>query len=96
MSSRINLGFDVVNSPSLSPEQKELILRRLSTRISKEGILRVISQQTRSQAANKELAIDRFVELMRMHYGRFRSGRKHMSARERNSAVWRKRSSAAC
>ncbi|MHC1725002.1 MAG: alternative ribosome rescue aminoacyl-tRNA hydrolase ArfB [Syntrophobacteraceae bacterium] len=65
VSSRVTLWFDVVNSPSLSPEQKELILRRLSTRISKEGILRVISQQTRSQAENKELAIERFVELLR-------------------------------
>ncbi|MHC1725004.1 MAG: aminoacyl-tRNA hydrolase [Syntrophobacteraceae bacterium] len=65
MSNRMTLWFDVGNSPSLSPEQKELILRRLSTRISKEGILRVISQQTRSQLENKELAIERFAELLR-------------------------------
>ncbi|MHC1725904.1 MAG: alternative ribosome rescue aminoacyl-tRNA hydrolase ArfB [Syntrophobacteraceae bacterium] len=65
VSSRMTLWFAVVNSPSLSPEQKELILRRLATRISKEGILRVISQQTRSQLENKELAIERFAELLR-------------------------------
>ncbi|MGA2224810.1 MAG: hypothetical protein ABSH41_10250 [Syntrophobacteraceae bacterium] len=44
------LWFDVVNSPSLSPEQKELVLRRLENRIGKDGVMRVISQQTRSQA----------------------------------------------
>jgi ribosome-associated protein len=64
VSSRITLWFDVVNSPSLSPEQKELILRRIGSRIGKDGVLRVISQKTRSQAANRELTVERFVELM--------------------------------
>lgn len=38
---------------------------RLATRIGKNGLLRVISQQTRSQVENKELAIERFAELLR-------------------------------
>ena len=61
----MTLWFDVVNSPSLSPEQKDLVMRRLQNRIGKNGVLRVISQQTRSQAENKELAIERFAELLR-------------------------------
>jgi len=65
VSSRITLWFDVVNSPSLSPEQKELIMHRLATRIGKNGVLRVTSQQTRSQIENKELAVERFIELLR-------------------------------
>jgi ribosome-associated protein len=60
----VTLGFDVVNSPSLSPEQNELVISRLKTRIGKDGALRVMSQQTRSAAENRELAIDRFVELL--------------------------------
>ena len=64
MSIRITLWFDVVNSHSLSTDQKELILRRLGSRIGKDGVLRVISQQTRSQAANRELAIERFADLL--------------------------------
>lgn len=63
-STRVTLGFDVINSPSLASEQKQLILDRLATRISKKGILRVISQKTRSQAANKEIALERFVALL--------------------------------
>jgi ribosome-associated protein len=39
-------------------------MRRLASRIGKDGLLRVISKQTRSQAANRELAVERFVELM--------------------------------
>lgn len=40
-------------------------MRRLENRISKDGVLRFISQQTRSQVENKEIAIGRFVELLR-------------------------------
>ncbi|MGD8995896.1 MAG: alternative ribosome rescue aminoacyl-tRNA hydrolase ArfB [Syntrophobacterales bacterium] len=64
VSTRVTLSFDVANSPSLTPEQKELIFARLATRISKQGVLRVVSQKTRSQAANRELALERFVQLL--------------------------------
>jgi len=62
--SRVTLWFDVVHSPALSPEQKDLVMRRLASRIGKNGVLRAISQQTRSQVENKELAVERFVELL--------------------------------
>ncbi len=64
VSSRVTLWFDIVNSPNLSPEDKELIMSRLGNRIGKDGLLRVISQRTRSQVENKELAVERFVELL--------------------------------
>jgi len=63
-STRVTLRFDLANSPSLSPEQKKLLQERLPTRISKQGILRVVSQKTRSQATNRKLAVERFVELL--------------------------------
>ena len=65
VNTRVTLWFDVVNSPNLSPEQKELIASRLGSRINKDGVLRVISQQTRSQLANREAALERFVSLLR-------------------------------
>jgi len=65
VNTRVTLWFDVSNSPSLSQEEKELIMSRLGSRISKDGVLRVISQQTRSQMANREVAVERFVELLR-------------------------------
>jgi len=65
VSSRVTLWFDVMNSSSLLPEQKELVMRRLANRIGKDGVLRIISQQTRSQTANRELAMERFIELLR-------------------------------
>jgi ribosome-associated protein len=65
VSTRVTLLFDVAGSPSLSDEEKNRILTHLSTRISKSGVLRVIAQSSRSQVANKELAMERFAELIR-------------------------------
>ncbi len=65
VSSKITLWFDLANSPSLTEEDKELIVCRLGSRVGKDRILRVVSQSTRSQLANREAAVERFVELMR-------------------------------
>ncbi len=66
ISSEVTLWFDVVNSPSLSPEDKELIMTRLVNLTGKDGVLRVVSQQIRSPAANKELATARLADLLRL------------------------------
>ncbi|MBI5606978.1 MAG: aminoacyl-tRNA hydrolase, partial [Deltaproteobacteria bacterium] len=65
VSTRITLWFDVLKSPSLSEEAKELILKKLPTRINKAGLLWITVQQTRSQADNRELAKSRLGELLR-------------------------------
>jgi ribosome-associated protein len=62
---RVELLFDVRNSPTLSTVQRERILNRLSNRISSEGILRVDVQQARSQLKNREIAIERFRDLLK-------------------------------
>ncbi|MBE0535122.1 MAG: aminoacyl-tRNA hydrolase [Phycisphaerae bacterium] len=64
VSTRVTLLFDVGACGSLSDEQKGRLRRRLGTRINKEGLLRVVSQRHRTQAANKEAAIARFAELL--------------------------------
>src|SRR5688572_21510553 len=65
VSSRITLFFDVLGSISLSEQQKKRIQRKLATRISKTGQLRIVSQRTRSQELNREDAVRRFAELLR-------------------------------
>lgn len=62
---RVTLRFDVVNSKSLSQGQKARILERLAGRINKDGVLRVTAHAERSQKANKDRALERFVELLR-------------------------------
>ena len=59
LSSLETLWFDVVNSTRLSEDQGELVVRRLAIRIGKDGVLRAISQQTRtSQPTRNWLCID--------------------------------------
>ncbi|HUG44062.1 MAG TPA: alternative ribosome rescue aminoacyl-tRNA hydrolase ArfB, partial [Acidobacteriota bacterium] len=64
-STRVTLRFDIGNSPSLSGEEKDLLKERLATRIDKRGILRLVTQKHRSQAANRKEAIERFGPLIR-------------------------------
>ncbi|HUV36523.1 MAG TPA: alternative ribosome rescue aminoacyl-tRNA hydrolase ArfB [Patescibacteria group bacterium] len=65
VSTRATLHFDVAATQSLSERQKEVVTRRLRTRITRDGVLRVVSQRYRSQRANREAAVERFVELLR-------------------------------
>ena len=64
VATRITLRFDLEASPSLNEAQKALIRRRLSNRISKDGVLSVSAQRERSQSANREAATERFSELL--------------------------------
>ena len=65
VSSRVTLRFDLAGSPSFTDDQKALLRQRLRSRISDAGVLRVVSQSSRSQGANREAAVERFAELIR-------------------------------
>ncbi len=66
VSSRVELGFDVKNSHSLTSEQKRKVFTRLRTRIDKKGVLRLVVQESRSQWKNREVALERFAALLRL------------------------------
>ena len=61
-STRVELTWDVVRSPSLSDEQREQVLARLSRRIDSSGVLRMTDATTRSQHRNRERVTERFAE----------------------------------
>lgn len=65
VATKVTLTFDVASSPSLTDAQRSRILVRLVTRISKDGVLHVVSQRHRTQGANRTAALERFVELLR-------------------------------
>lgn len=65
VNTRVELRFDVSNSPSLTDEEKQRILNKLKNRISREGILIIASQRSRSQLKNKEIATEKFHDLIR-------------------------------
>ena len=65
VATKVTLTFDVASSPSLTDEQRSRIRSRLARRISKDGVLQVVSQRHRTQGANRAAALERFVELLR-------------------------------
>ena len=62
--SQVELLFDVAHSPSLTPRQRVLILRRLRGYIDGRKVLHLVSQATRSQWRNREEVIARFRMLL--------------------------------
>lgn len=62
--SKVILYFDISASAGLTALQKQRLREKLATRINKDGILRVISQKYRTQAANKQAAVEKFIELI--------------------------------
>lgn len=64
VSTKVELDFDVEGSKILSDEQKEIIQQKLSSRLTTEGILQIISQSERSQLRNKKVTLDKFQEII--------------------------------
>jgi ribosome-associated protein len=64
-SSKIELTFDLENSLSLSENEKELLKAKLSSKLTKENILILFCEETRSQHRNKDIAIKRFLRLLK-------------------------------
>jgi ribosome-associated protein len=65
VNTRVTLYLDVKNSKSLTDFKKKIITAKLRNRINKEGVLRVISQRHRTQAANRNDATQRLVDLLK-------------------------------
>ena len=53
VSTKITLRFNVRDSQLLNEEEKDLILRKLATRLTKDGVLILSGQASRSQLQNK-------------------------------------------
>jgi len=64
VSSKVELNFNLLTSPFLNAEQIALLYKKLRGRITRDGILQIISQTDRSQLRNKEIAIETFEQLI--------------------------------
>jgi len=64
VNSKVELRFDIQNSSLLTDDQKNILLVKLATKITSEGILSVVSQRDRSQLSNKEDAIEKLYLLI--------------------------------
>jgi ribosome-associated protein len=80
---RVELLFDVANSPSLSEPQRTLLMQRLVHHMDTNGVIRIVSSTTRSQRENREAAIARFRALLA---GALRERRKRVPTRPSRAA----------
>ena len=64
VNTKVSLRFDVRHSIVLTEEQKEFIAKKLSTRMTKEGVLILTAQDKRSQSQNKEAVIIRLNDIL--------------------------------
>ncbi|NMH86987.1 alternative ribosome rescue aminoacyl-tRNA hydrolase ArfB [Flavivirga algicola] len=66
VSSKIELTFNLNTSLIFSEEEKERLQNKLKHRLTKDGLLILQCDESRSQHKNKELVIKRFLELIRL------------------------------
>lgn len=57
---RVELLWAVARSPSIGDEQRARLLHRLASQIDGDGVLRLVSQNSRSQFRNRTELIERF------------------------------------
>jgi ribosome-associated protein len=64
VNSKVTLSFDVAGSKVLAAEEKEVIAKKLATRMTNEGVLVLTAQDKRSQLQNKESVILKLEKLL--------------------------------
>jgi ribosome-associated protein len=63
-STKVELEFDVAQSPSLTDAQRSRIQERLANRIDGDGVMRLSSSESRSQHQNREDVTERLARLI--------------------------------
>jgi ribosome-associated protein len=93
--SRVELVFDVTASAAFTPDQRDRVLERLSSRLV-AGVLTVVAAEYRSQLRNRETARIRLAAMLRAALApdppTRRPTRPSRGARERRLADKRRRS----
>ena len=65
VSSKVELGFDIISSLGLTADEKERLLLKLKNRLTKTSGLILQCDEARSQHQNKKLVTQRFFELLK-------------------------------
>ena len=64
VSTRVELLFNIIHSKNLTDEIRQGILEKLKTRLDSEGNLRIVVDESRSQYRNRQIAIERLVQIL--------------------------------
>ncbi len=61
----VHLRFDVLGSPSLPEVVRERLINLAGRRVNDDGVILIKAERFRSQAQNRQDAVDRLVELIK-------------------------------
>lgn len=64
VSSKVELTFNLQNSNELNDDEKQLLFKNLSSKLTKENVLILTCDESRSQHKNKEIVISRFLNIL--------------------------------
>lgn len=64
VSSKVELAFNLFESEIFNEDLKERLIKKLQNKLTKEGVLMLQCDESRSQHKNKELVTKRFFELI--------------------------------
>lgn len=87
VASKVELYFDLNSSQALDDAQKELLLKTLKTKLTKEQVLILACEESRSQHKNKALVIQKFLETIKLG---LKKPKKRKATRIPKSAVKRR------
>jgi ribosome-associated protein len=61
---RVELIYDVAHSACLTEKQRSVLRHQLAGKLTQEGVLRIASQESRSQWQNREKALVKFIQII--------------------------------
>ena len=64
VATRIEITWDIANSPALEDPTRELLLTHLKAKLDSEGRVRIVASDQRTQKANREAALERLRNLV--------------------------------
>src|SRR5688572_33311202 len=64
VNTKVTLRWDLTQSTIAFPEQKEILLKKLASRLTLEGVLILTAQESRSQLQNKEDVLVKLDQLL--------------------------------
>lgn len=64
VATRVELSFDIASSQLFTAEQKEVLHKNLRSFLTKEGLLSVSCDETRSQSINRQRALEKLEQLL--------------------------------
>jgi ribosome-associated protein len=64
VSSKVELLFPIEASLLLTDDEKALLISKLHSRFNKDGLLQIVCDKERSQLLNKEIALERLVQII--------------------------------